>query len=101
VGIGFGILLAAAGAILAFAVDVHVSGLDLATIGWILMIAGIVGIALDLALFRPRRRRVVNQSVSRTYPDDGAYGAPYGERRHERVTTVDDPDYDPRYGDRY
>lgn|GEM_PF-318732 len=98
-GIGVGIFLAAVGAILAFAVDVHVSGLDLAVVGWILIVAGVVGIALDLALFRPRRRRVLQET--RTYPDEPAYGRPYAGRRHERVTTVDDPDYDPRYGERY
>jgi hypothetical protein len=100
VGVGVGILLAAAGAILAFAVDVHVSGLDLAAVGWILIVAGIVGIALDLALFRPRRRRTVHESIARTYPDDPVYGRPYATRRHDRVTTVDDPD-DPRYDPRY
>jgi Domain of unknown function (DUF6458) len=100
VGIGVGILLAAAGAILAFAVDVHVSGLDLAAVGWILMVAGVVGVALDLALFRPRRRRTVHESVARTYPDDPTYGEPYAQRRREHITTVDEPDYDPRYGGR-
>ena len=44
-GIGVSIFLIALGAILAFAVDVSVSGLDLNTIGVILMIIGVVGLA--------------------------------------------------------
>ena len=55
--LGAGIFLMAVGAILAFAVDVSISGLDIAVVGWILMIAGAVGIALELAVWGPRRRR--------------------------------------------
>lgn len=57
-GIGAGIFLIAVGAILAFAVHTTVSGLDIATIGIILMIVGALGIALDLIVFAPRRRVV-------------------------------------------
>lgn len=42
-GLGVSILLIAAGAILAFAVNKEVSGVDIQTIGWILLIVGIVG----------------------------------------------------------
>ena len=56
-GIGAGIFLIAVGAILAFAVNATVSGLDIAVVGVILMIAGALGIALDLLMFAPRRRR--------------------------------------------
>jgi hypothetical protein len=42
-GIGVSILLVAAGAILIWAVDATVSGVDLVTVGWILFIVGIVG----------------------------------------------------------
>jgi len=47
-GLGVGIFLAAAGAILAFAVTDNVNGVDLVTVGWILMIVGIVGIVLSM-----------------------------------------------------
>jgi hypothetical protein len=47
-GIGVSLVLIAAGAILAFAVDAEVSGLDIATVGWILLIVGIAGIVLSL-----------------------------------------------------
>ena len=47
-GIGVSLLLVAVGAILAFAVDATVSGIDLVTVGWILMIVGGVGALLSL-----------------------------------------------------
>jgi Domain of unknown function (DUF6458) len=42
-GLGVSLLLIAAGAILAFAVNAEVSGVDVQTVGWILLIVGIVG----------------------------------------------------------
>ena len=56
--LGTGIVLLALGAILTFALDVDVSGLDLQVVGWILMIVGALGIALELAVWGPRSRRV-------------------------------------------
>jgi len=50
-GIGVSLILIAAGAILAFAVDASVSGLELTTIGWILMVVGIVGVLLSLVFW--------------------------------------------------
>lgn len=47
-GIGASIFLVALGAILAFAVTAEVSGIDIATVGWILMIVGIVGLLVSL-----------------------------------------------------
>ena len=47
-GLGVSILLIAAGAILAFAVHTQVSGLDINTVGAILMIVGIIGMAFSL-----------------------------------------------------
>lgn len=45
---GTSIFLIALGAILAFAVDVEVSGLDLSTVGIILMVAGVIGVIVSL-----------------------------------------------------
>ncbi len=45
---GSSIFLIALGAILTFAVDVTVSGLDLAAVGIILMIAGAIGVVVSL-----------------------------------------------------
>jgi hypothetical protein len=50
VGIGTSIVLIAVGAILRYAVTVTVSGVDLQTVGLILMIVGIVGLVISLAI---------------------------------------------------
>ncbi len=50
-GIGVSLMLIAAGAILAFAVNAEVSGVDIETIGWILLIVGIVGVILSLVFW--------------------------------------------------
>lgn len=55
-GIGAGIFLIAIGAILTFALEKSIEGIDLDVVGIILMLVGLVGIALDLAIFAPRRR---------------------------------------------
>ena len=62
-GIGVSVFLIAVGAILAFAVNVSTSGIDLDTIGVILMIAGFLGLIASLVIFGGDgwggRRRVV------------------------------------------
>ncbi len=47
-GIGVSLILIAAGAILTWAVNATVSGLDINTIGVILMVVGVVGLVLSL-----------------------------------------------------
>jgi hypothetical protein len=47
-GIGVSLVLIAAGAILTWAVNASVSGLELQTIGVILMVVGIVGLLLSM-----------------------------------------------------
>lgn len=54
--IGVSIFLIAIGAILTFATDVSVSGLDLDVVGIILMLVGILGLVLTLVIWGPRRR---------------------------------------------
>ena len=66
-GIGAGVFLIAVGAILTFALDVEVSGINLDVVGIILMIAGVIGIAVDLAIFAPRRRGVRDTAVDPAY----------------------------------
>ncbi len=65
--LGTSILLVAVGAILRYAVTATVSGLSLPTIGLILMIVGVAGVALSLvyllAWSGSRRRGVVNERV--------------------------------------
>ena len=48
--IGASIFIAAVGAILRFAVTGRVSGIDIPTVGSILIIAGLVGLVVGLAL---------------------------------------------------
>ena len=50
-GIGVSVFLIAVGAILAFAVNVSVSGLDLSTIGVILMVVGAIGLVATMLTF--------------------------------------------------
>ncbi len=71
-GIGAGVFLIAVGAILTFALDVQVSGIDLDVVGIILMLAGLIGIAVDLAIFAPRRR---SGAVRDSAVADPAYGS--------------------------
>lgn len=53
---GVSIFLIAVGAILAFAVNLSVRGVDLNVVGWILMAVGAVGILLTLMLYGRRDR---------------------------------------------
>ena len=68
-GLGVGIFLTALGAILASAVNTSVSGIEIKTIGWILMVVGIAGIVLSMIFW-------------------SSWGGPGGSRR--RTTVVDD-----------
>ena len=61
-GIGINIFLIAVGAILTFAVDATVAGLDIKVVGGILMAAGAVGLVITLLVFAPRRRRTVTET---------------------------------------
>jgi hypothetical protein len=55
--VGGSIFLVAVGAILRYAVTDSISGIDLATIGLILMIAGIVGLVIGLFMYANASRR--------------------------------------------
>ncbi|MFC0099044.1 DUF6458 family protein [Micromonospora marina] len=57
-GIGTSIFLIAVGAILTFALNASVGGIDLDVVGWILMAAGVLGLIMT-TLVRGRRRQVV------------------------------------------
>jgi uncharacterized membrane protein len=61
-GIGTSIFLIAVGAILKFAVTATISGLELATVGVILMVVGIIGLLVSLMfLARAGRGTVVTR----------------------------------------
>jgi hypothetical protein len=57
VGIGTSIFLIAFGAILKFAVTATVSGVEISTIGLILMVAGIIGLLVSLYFMSTAGRR--------------------------------------------
>jgi hypothetical protein len=56
-GIGTSIFLIALGAILKFAVTVEIGGIELATVGVILMVAGVLGLLISLFLMSQARDR--------------------------------------------
>ena len=58
-GIGTSIFLIAVGAILKFAVTASVSGLEIATIGVILMVVGVIGLLISLFFLTQARDRAV------------------------------------------
>lgn len=55
-GIGASLAFIAIGAILAFATDFTVSGINIQMIGLILILVGLVSIAITFTYIRPRRR---------------------------------------------
>jgi hypothetical protein len=73
-GVGVGLILIAVGAILAWAVDVETSGFNVNTIGYILLVVGIIGVILSMIFWSSwagpgylaggrRRRTVVEDDV--------------------------------------
>jgi len=66
VGIGVSLILIAVGAVLAFAVHVTTSGFNVNTVGYILLIVGVVGALISLVFWSSwggvggRRRTVVD-----------------------------------------
>lgn len=72
-GMGVAIFLVAVGAILTWAVDVQADGVDLTTVGVILMIVGLVGALLSLMFwstwggFTRRRTDIVDRTDDPRY----------------------------------
>ena len=67
--VGLGILLLVVGAVLAFASSLHVSGIDLPIVGWILMAGGLIAIVLSLVL--SQRRGITTRRVTQRDPVTG------------------------------
>jgi hypothetical protein len=66
--IGISILLIAVGAILRYAVTITVEGVEIDTVGLILMIAGIIGLIIALAvMFMGNDRRSPDEYPTRRY----------------------------------
>jgi hypothetical protein len=71
--LGASFFLIAVGAILKFAVTHRVNGIDLGTVGVILMIVGAAGLVLGVALMKSRRRTdIISRPGHTTYvePDE-------------------------------
>ena len=64
-GIGTSLFLVAVGAILYFAVDADVSGLEITTIGIILMVVGVIGLLISLFFLSSARRATTERTVVR------------------------------------
>ncbi|HKY74845.1 MAG TPA: DUF6458 family protein [Acidimicrobiia bacterium] len=87
-GIGVSIFLLAVGAIFAFAINVSAEGINLDTVGAILIILGLIGLLASLVWWNdwtPNRRTVA-------YDDAG--DRLVVRRRGPRVVTIDDADDD-------
>ena len=64
-GIGTSLFLIAVGAILYFAVNADISGLEISTIGLILMIVGVIGLVISLFFLSSLRRGPAERTVVR------------------------------------
>jgi hypothetical protein len=71
VGIGVSIFLIAVGAILTWAVNASVSGLELDTIGVILMVVGALGLVLSMIFWSSWGGFAGGTRRTTTYVDDG------------------------------
>jgi len=60
-GIGVSVFLLALGAILTFAVNASVSGLDINVVGIILMVAGAIGLVMTMILMSRDRGTIVEE----------------------------------------
>ena len=93
-GIGTSIFLIAVGAILTFALDVSVGGVDLDVVGWILMGAGALGLVIFAMLWGNRRRGVVTDEpveYRRSEPVEYRRTEPAEYRRVEERREVGPP----------
>jgi hypothetical protein len=93
-GIGGSIFLLALGAILAFAVNAHISGIDINVVGYVLMLAGLVGLIITIWYWNSRRRStVVSQSQRPGMRSDGTYVSEYRETRRDDPPPPPPPGY--------
>jgi hypothetical protein len=90
-GIGVGIFLIVVGAILTFAVDATVSGLDLNVVGWVLMLAGAAGLVFFFYFSHRRRAPREVMTEHRGYDDTGHV---LSRRRAPREVVTEHRSYD-------
>jgi len=77
-GIGVGIFLIVVGAIMTFALDAKLAGINLDVVGWILMLAGAAGLVLFFYFWNRRRapRAVAGRAVVIENRDSDEIGRP-------------------------
>jgi len=75
-GIGVSIFLIAVGAILAFAVNAEANGVDLQTVGWIVLAVGILGLVLSMLFWSTWAGPGYFTHRRRTYVDEGPASPP-------------------------
>ena len=80
-GIGLGVFLIVAGAILAFGVKAQFNDFDLTTIGYIIMGGGVLVLLLSLLIFMPRTRRSRSTAIT-----TDAYGRQGVVERDDRIS---------------
>ncbi|MEU8798178.1 DUF6458 family protein [Spirillospora sp. NPDC048819] len=83
-GIGVSLSFITIGAILAFALQVELSGINIQLVGWILILVGLFSLGFTLKYTRPRRR------AGRVVGADPAYGDEPGTVVHEEHI-IEDP----------
>ncbi|MFJ9622747.1 DUF6458 family protein [Streptomyces sp. NPDC101181] len=71
-GLGGCILLIGVGAILAFATDWQVDGINIDLVGWIMMLVGLIGVFVYMSIAR-RRRMVVPTNTAVVHDDQQHY----------------------------
>ena len=88
--IGARLFLVAAGAIQRWGITDEVHGVNLSTIGLILLVVGVIGLVLSLILASVRRRTDIIHERAPRYPADGP------DRASSRTTYVEPNEYDRR-----
>ncbi|OLT29873.1 hypothetical protein BJF79_10075 [Actinomadura sp. CNU-125] len=84
-GIGVSLAFVAIGAILAFALRIDLSGVNIQMVGWILILVGLISMAFTLRYTRPRR------AAGRVAGTDPAYGDEPGTIVREEHIIEDPP----------
>jgi hypothetical protein len=88
--IGVSIFLITLGAILAFAVNATVSGIDINVVGVILLVVGIGWLALSLILLSNRRTRLRSTTGGALVEERRVYNEPPAASAYE-TTVYDEP----------
>ena len=88
--IGGSLVLIAIGAILKYAVTAHISGVDIGTVGVVLMVVGVVGLIISIVWLLNQRRRLTGPAVV----ERPRYAEPVAPRRVAREHVVREDVYD-------